>query len=175
MSGPWGGSKAASWVTGLCSNGTHHEILGWLAKQLHYCDDAHPGLVARAYVTMQPSYPGLSALAKIAEEKVSGAVCGKSGVGLVGLYSAALEALSIAVDFGEDNDGMVGISHCLLPGKSYTKDYRSPFYTASINHADSTCRDGNGNFGFDSRQPSWYRAIGSLLSSDMTNSSAVLV
>merc|ERR1712124_225819 len=88
-------------------------------------------------------------------------MCGDSSFGLNSKYSLALQALSLAVEYGEDNDGMVAVSSCMLPGKRYTGKYSDSFYIAKINHADGPCRNGNGDFGIASRQPaSWYASIG---------------
>ena len=86
-------------------------------------------------------------------------MCGNSDWGLTSEYSAAFEALNALVPYGENNDGMVGISSCTLAGKAYAGDYSSEFYVASINHEDGTGATGNGDLGERSRQPcKWYAA-----------------
>lgn len=68
-----------------------------------------------------------------------------------------LQALASLVNYGEKNDGMVGIASCLLDGKTYGTTPDSDYYQAAINHADGTCRDGDGDFGKSTRQPcAWF-------------------
>jgi len=84
---------------------------------------------------------------------VTRSMCGTSAFGLTSLYSAALKALAEEVKYGQDNDGMVAVQSCMLPGKIYTQHYSMQFYLSIINHIDGTCRTGNGIFGKVSRQP----------------------
>jgi hypothetical protein len=45
---------------------------------------------------------------------------------------------------------MVGISSCkvnMKPTVNYTHDYQSNYYIGNLNHADLTCRDGDGYWG----------------------------
>mmetsp|Transcript_95545 Transcript_95545/g.239431 ORF Transcript_95545/g.239431 Transcript_95545/m.239431 type:complete len:335 (+) Transcript_95545:196-1200(+) len=150
---PWLGSKAAPWVSTICSNETTSSALRWLAGKLHYCDPDVPGKVYRGYETLQPSFPGLANLPAVAQAHVTKALCGASAFGLTSVYSAAFEALAAEVNYGDDNDGMVAVSSCQLPGKDYKKHYAEDFYLAEINHADGTCRAGNGIWGLAARQP----------------------
>merc|ERR1719231_486404 len=143
-SAPWKGSQAASWVEGLCANmSIATAALTWLARELNYCDSNNHA--SQSYRSLQVNYPGLSDLLEVAVEHVSGALCGTSSFGITSKYSVALQALDTAVGYGEEDDGMVGISSCLLPGKTYGEYASNPFYKAAINHADGTCRDGNGD------------------------------
>ena len=49
------------------------------------------------------------------------------------------------MNYGEPNDGAVGIASCSLPGRNYSTDAASAnFYSVSVNHFDGTCRHGNG-------------------------------
>lgn len=153
MNGPWRGSKAVPWVTDLCSNiSTHSAALQWLAHELNYCVGPTGG-VAKGYLSMSPSYPGLWMLRTVADSMVSGALCGTSGFGLVSQYSAGLQALDSIVPFTSESDGMVGIDSCRLPNKTYHGNFAFPYYEAMVNHADGTCQDGDGDFGVASRQP----------------------
>jgi hypothetical protein len=137
---PWRGSKAAAWVENICSNHTSSAPLRWLASKLSYCDPDAPGKVFRSYETLRPDFPGLKDLAPIARFGVHASLCGSSAVGLASEWSAALQALSLEVGFGEANDGLVAIKSCVLPGKKYSSHYSSPFYMAEVNHLDGTCR-----------------------------------
>ena len=89
---------------------------------------------------------------------VQGALCGNSPTGLVSAYSIPLALLSDLAQFGEPDDGMVGVSSCNPTVFSMGSTYTDAFYLAAVNHADSTGRNGNGDFG-DDRQPcKWYAA-----------------
>lgn len=157
-SAPFVGSKAANFVDDICANNsTIDEALRKVAALLHYCRADDPTQPARAYLSMKTSYPGLHGLMDVAGQYVSGALCGTSPFGLTSLYSIPMEALSDLVHYHEDDDGMVGIDSCLIPGKSYGDSYENAFYKAHVNHPDGTCRDGNGDFGIGARQPcKWF-------------------
>ena len=72
-------------------------------------------------------------------------MCGTSAFGLLSDESAELKALSLAVNYGEPNDGAVGIASCSLPGRNYSTDTASAAcYSVGVNHFDGTCRHGNG-------------------------------
>lgn len=145
MSGLWDGSKAADWVSTVCANGGAG--IPWVLKKaataLHYCNGS---TVNNAYASMATTDPGLAAgvLRRVAEKFVSASLCGTSPYGIGTKYSVELEALSTAVNYGEPNDGMVGIDSCKLGNRSYTTDYHSNFYTGKLNHADGTMRNGDG-------------------------------
>eukprot|EP00443_Scrippsiella_acuminata_P058661 CAMPEP_0115437164 /NCGR_PEP_ID=MMETSP0271-20121206/34591_1 /TAXON_ID=71861 /ORGANISM="Scrippsiella trochoidea, Strain CCMP3099" /LENGTH=258 /DNA_ID=CAMNT_0002862759 /DNA_START=10 /DNA_END=786 /DNA_ORIENTATION=+ len=141
---PWQGSKAAPWVSNICSNHTSSRLLRWLAGELQYCDPDLPGQVYRGYESLRPDFPGLQNLIPVAQANVHRALCGSSAYGLQSSYSAALEALALEVKYGEYSDGMVSVSSCTLPGASYEGHYTAPFYMAQINHVDGTCRVGDG-------------------------------
>jgi hypothetical protein len=165
---PWKGSKAADFIKKLCSNpSVWSKPVRWIATEMNYCQPSQNGEANVGYLALTPEAPKLAngTLAAYAAAAVSGAVCGHSATGLVSEYSAALEALALAVEYGEENDGMVPVSSCLLnatatePAIVYNGSYASPFYFAKINHADGTMRDGNGDFGHDDRQPGKWLAV----------------
>lgn len=153
---PWGGSPAAKWVENICEGNMSAATRGplkWLAKELGYCDPTKPNSVARGYQVLAPDFPGLERLKPLAEKYVSYSICGKSPYGITSAYSVGLEVLGELVNYGEPCDGMVGRSSCQLAGRNYEPDYRTSHYIADVNHADGTCRSGNGGFGFESRKP----------------------
>merc|ERR1712060_849805 len=150
---PWLGSKAAPWANNMCSKKKSQKLLRWLITKLNYCDPDRPGEVHRSYESLRPNFPGLSDLLKVGSAYVTRSLCGSSPFGLTSAYSAALEALSKEVHYGEANDGMVGIESCMLPGKTYEKHYANMHYLSKINHVDGTCRTGNGLLGQVAKQP----------------------
>jgi hypothetical protein len=154
-SAPWQGSRAANKVASICDGSS--SSLEWLAEELHYC--AKDGTPNRAYLSMTTDNPALAGLNAFAATQLSGAMCGNSDWGLTSKYSAAFEALSAIVDYGEDNDGMVGIASCSLPSTSYSLEFSDPYYIAAINHEDGTGAQGDGDLGESNRQPcQWYAA-----------------
>lgn len=160
---PFAGSKAAGELETIClyiHNGewiSHFtpRFVKWVATTGGYCvpgtNHSYP-----AYHTLSPSRKDWPELRKIATEKIKGALCGNSAYGLNSMYSAALFTLSQYVGYGDDNDGMVAWSSCHVGDRDFSINYEDPFYIATINHADGTCRNGNGYWG-SYRQPcSWF-------------------
>jgi len=159
IAAPWYGSKASQVLEEYCSNSSAGEVLHWLAHKLHRCDADRPGSISHAYESLEPTYPAFEGLAEFAAQQVSFAMCGHSPYGLTSVYSAAMEGLASAIGFGEQSDGMVPLSSCLLPGKAYDTHWQSAFYSAGINHIDGTLRSGDGSLG-SSRQPSqWVSSL----------------
>jgi len=129
-----------------------------IAVLFHYCQNDEPGPANLAYVSLQTTNPALAGLDDVMAQYASGGMCGTSALGLVSEYSLGLEALSVLVDFGELNDGMVPLSSCSMANATYSGEPSDNWYLAAINHADATGRDGNGDFG-DDRQPlQWFGA-----------------
>jgi len=157
---PGRGSKAANMVETICdSNSWLDGPIRDIATLFHYCVNDQPGPANQAYVSLQTTDPGLVGLADVMASYADGIMCGTSAFGLVSEYSLGLEALSDLVNYGELNDGMVGQSSCTVADNlPFGSDPSDPYYYATINHADATGRDGNGDFG-SARQPlAWFSA-----------------
>jgi hypothetical protein len=160
ISALWRGSKGCAAVEQACSNTSAGEAFHWMAEKSQHCDGSRPGKAPRGYESMDPGYPALAGLAEFAAERVDFALCGRSPFGLTSTYSIAMEALAHMVGYGEENDGMVPLSSCLLPGKTYNTHWRSAFYDAEVNHVDGTFRNGDGSFSLSARQPSsWVSSL----------------
>jgi hypothetical protein len=152
------GSKAADMIETICDSQSWLDApIRDLAVAMHYCQSDQPGPANEAYVSLQTTDPAIAGLADVMAAHASGSMCGNSAFGLFSKYSLELEALSDLVGFGQPNDGMVGFNECTLSANiTYGGDASDPFYNAAINHADATCRNGNGDFG-DDRQPcKWF-------------------
>jgi len=119
------------------------------------CINGKPG---QAYFTIEPSYPGLSNLYPIFETHVTGGMCGISAGGLVSVYAPALALISKLSNLQSPNDGLVWYESCFvrLPGITPLKIPSAKYYDASINHADATCRNGDGWWGDDRKPCTWY-------------------
>jgi len=155
--GPMYGSKAAIMLQDICNqvnDGIANKIYRFIALEGGYCmpntNSSYP-----AYMTLSPSYKGVSELMSVAQNYISGSMCGDSATGLLSRYSV-LKALSYVVGYDHPNDGMVPIPSCSVPGAEYIVDYKNAWYRADVNHADGTCRSGNGWVFGASKQPCSY-------------------
>ncbi|KAL0491158.1 developmentally-regulated protein [Acrasis kona] len=140
---PWRGSQAANWVGQVCSvSGLTNYLLRKGASALGYCDKGMKP--CHAYETLIVDNPALLVVAETAKSRVKGLMCGVAPWGLTTTYSPLLRSLSSVVGFPDDNDGMVGISSCNVNKYDFTNDPHSKYYATYTNHADGTCRNGNG-------------------------------
>jgi len=137
VSGPMHGSKAANVVDTICLS--DDEPLIWLSDELGYCTG---NTESPAYFSLRPSYPAIAGIASVMASRIKGAFCGISAFGQSSRYSVPLQALSDIVQYGEPNDGMVGLSSCDIVGTFGTSIKDSDFYQGPYNHADATCRNG---------------------------------
>jgi hypothetical protein len=87
---------------------------------------------------------------------VKGRMCGLSAYGMGGVNGVGLAAISALVGYGESSDGMVSASSCVAKGQALVADPSSANYALSGNHADGTCRSGDGA-GADQKACTWYR------------------
>lgn len=170
LAGPLKGSKAADGkqqlviyqmcivLKDICAvNGSAPEVVQdlyrWIAQKGGYC--MHNATVTYpAYQTLDPQYPGVSQLYDITYARIKGNMCGISGFGLVSKYSPLLEVLSAFFAYGVENDGLVPVPSC-GGDQQFSEHYYEKFYVAKINHADSTCRNGDAMFG-NTRPCSYY-------------------
>lgn len=150
--GPLLGSRAAELIEEVCA-GKDTELYRTIAKLGGYCV---PGKNTSfpAYKTLRRDYPGIEGLADIARQYTKGTMCGISSFGLYTPYSV-LYLLSKIVKFGRENDGMVPIDSCGL-GAAFKEDYTAANYATASNHADGTCRSGDGWWRRDRSPCSWY-------------------
>lgn len=154
VSGPMWGSKMASALDNICGRGDF-SAFKFVATKLGYCDGK---TVSQAYKSLEPNYPGLAGIAKTIAPRLSGAMCGTSAYGLASVYSVELAATAELAGFAGLNDGVVPWSSCSVEGKSvkFHPDYREAWYSAVVNHIDSSCYEGDGWYGDDRKPCSWY-------------------
>lgn len=100
-------------------------------------------------------------LASDAAGYVKGRMCGSSAYGQGGFNGVGLAAISGLVGYGEASDGMVSMSSCAQAtaakqGQSLAPDATNPNYALNGNHADGTCRSGDGAGG-DQKACTWIR------------------
>lgn len=94
--------------------------------------------------------------------RVDAVMCGTSATGLYTSYSATFKSVSKYIDFNDTlNDGMVDVDSCMgtLDSSLFHNTFRSRFYTAAINHADGTFRNGDGTFGEDRQPLKWLKCL----------------
>jgi hypothetical protein len=82
---------------------------------------------------------------KIKNDLVLGSLCGTDSLGTGGWKGLGLSAISLIVGFGEKSDGMVALSSCQVPGKSYSGNPSSKWYKGDMNHLDGTAHNGDGS------------------------------
>lgn len=155
----WRGSKAADWVGNICDGKIGKSIMRKMATSWGYCNGTG---VNEGYRSIRTDSPGLSngVIEKVGLKWASGGICGDSAYGLNSVYSLQLFTLATLVNFGEENDGMVAFSECQLPGKTYEKkNCSATWYNPSINHVDSTMRNGDGSWGYDRKPASWMASL----------------
>jgi len=149
---PFDGSPAAIMVAEVCV-GNWSEPIRWIAEKMCYCNGKKQ---SKVYESLHPEYPNLKRLTDLAKPYITGAMCGASSWGLNTKYAPALKIIGAMSKFKSDNDGMVGFENC-ANGKDdkFGDDPNDTFYRAKVNHADLTCRNGNGYFGI-ARKPCDY-------------------
>lgn len=140
LGGPFFGSKAALFLDDICSSS--NSTYRYIADHGGYCI---PGKnkTYMAYLSLRPNYGYINELYSFARPFITGSLCGVSSFGLNSKYSLFLYLLSTVVDYGEQNDGMVALSSCSIFGNS-SSNPTDLFYTPLVNHADITCRNGDG-------------------------------
>mmetsp|Transcript_12815 Transcript_12815/g.14233 ORF Transcript_12815/g.14233 Transcript_12815/m.14233 type:complete len:487 (+) Transcript_12815:22-1482(+) len=149
---PFSGSVAATYVDEGCKDALSAVSIVAAATG-DYCDGrkAYP-----VYNTLRPETAGISALQPIAVRYLKGAQCGDSSWGLNTLYSPALALIDTLAGFKQSNDGMVAFVDSCKCGLSFTTKYQNNFYQSKTNHADGTCRSGDGWWGGDRQPCSWF-------------------
>jgi hypothetical protein len=163
--GPFRGSKAAPFLEGVCAVGEKSSLFAklekWVGVYAKYCV-AGSTLAYPAYSELKDDYCDknkqicLRDMESISAKMISGSMCGTSAKGLISIYSAPLEILSRLVHYGEQNDGLVPLSSCKMINRSYGKTSESKMYETDTNHADGTCRNGNGFYSAARKPCSWY-------------------
>ena len=150
LMGPMKGTKAVSVLKEVCENKVSiitPSVAKFVASKAGYCLDKSTK-VYPTYETLQTTFEGISELESIAQPYIKGQMCGTSSTGLNSYYSPALGFLSKMVNFGEPNDGLVGISSCMIGNSSqFSSSHLSQHYITEANHADATCRFGDAWFG----------------------------
>lgn len=126
-----------------------------VAEYLGYCmpktNETYP-----VYKSFSPRIPELHTLYPLVSHFIKGGTCGFSSIGLLTHYSVVLTVLSDFIAYHEPNDGLVPQSSCVRqPLNVYAKRPDAQFYLAYANHADETCRNGNG-LGADRKPCAFY-------------------
>jgi len=166
---PFGGSPAATKLKSIChvfysqkpSSLSVDNLYGIVATKAGYCDrDTRQPFLS--YLSLQPNYCSpdgqcLDDLGDVIKENVKGIMCGSSSFGMKSKYSVLLSALSQIVQYGEENDGMVGVSSCSQYHKGlFNNNHKAKFYQSPVNHADGTCRNSNGMFSQERKPCSYF-------------------
>jgi hypothetical protein len=168
INAPFAGSMAAAKVKKICHDNYHEKnpissskLFGFIAHHGGYCKLDSPQ-APRVYHTLVPDFCSeeyglcMKDLEGVVKKYATGMMCGTSPNGLTSHYSLLLSALAQIVQFGEENDGMVTKSSCEgYHSEKFDDHYTDLFYRVDANHADGTCRVGDGLFN-DNRKPCSY-------------------
>lgn len=87
-----------------------------------------------------------------------GEMCGIDAYGLNSWYSPLFVALSgFGTGLEKPNDGLVSLRSCRAnPTQPFGGLATDLFYQTTSNHADVTCRNGNGLWGDDRKPCNWF-------------------
>ncbi|KAG2387796.1 hypothetical protein C9374_001390 [Naegleria lovaniensis] len=140
-------------------------VFGYLAAKYGYCNQK-TGLPYPGYMSLAPNYvakdgtttsSAMNNFLVARNIKPNGRMCGTSPTGLLSRYSFVLTLLVDATQTEQPNDGFVESSSCTKHSSqsSYSASFSSNHYLANLNHADTSCRNGNGWFS-RSKQPCLY-------------------
>lgn len=147
---PLNGSMTARYVDGACK-GAYGDLIQTVARSFNYCM-ASPGTGAwPAYKPMDPSNPELKSIYYGAGIYSNGFLCGDCNI--TDLFcgngppweTAALKSIAVISNLEYPNDGMVSLGSCNSPfiKSPLVADPTRPFYRGQMNHADSSCRNGD--------------------------------
>lgn len=159
-SGPLVGTEVASWIEAVCAHGNVVERKA--AEELGYCEGNH---AAPCYASLVLGYANMTRLRNIALRYLSGAMCGTSAYGLNSIYSIPLYTVAKLSGAPKPNDGMVSFASCsgALGNQTrkapflFKKNVTAKWYLTEVNHADATCRNGDGYWGSSRNPCTWYR------------------
>jgi hypothetical protein len=164
VQGPLRGSKAAQYLEDTCSGrkkGPLAAVVKGISTMTDYCIK-DTKLAFPAYAELRSDFCSIkmcmNQIATIVQKYAKGSLCGTTPKGLNTKYALALSTLSGLINYGEENDGLVPLSSCLVTSLgNYGTSAGSANYKAAVNHADGTCRNGNGLLGGSDRKPcDWY-------------------
>ena len=160
VSGPWKGALAADSLMAFCNQTKKFsKEVKELADILHYCVGQN---LSTANYGLQTTYPGLPALLEVARNKINAALCGTSPNGLPTFYSPLLATASALLSIPAPHDGMVTFESCSAPAPpdvQWDTEPTSIFYRGVLNHADTTCRNGNSKKTAAKQPCSWYNTV----------------
>lgn len=144
---PQTGSFVANQVVELCNDDDSSDVLQDAEKQvlanMQVCGS--DGTPNAAYISLKTTYPSYEGLLAYTYATASGVLCGNSQTGLGGtMYFAGFPLIDALLNFEGVSDGVVDVDSCGYGTMQdrFDSHYTSPFYIASINHIDGSCRDG---------------------------------
>lgn len=85
-------------------------------------------------------------------------MCGIDAYGLNSFYSPLFVALAgLGTGLERPNDGLVSLRSCRVhASQTFGGLATDAFYQTTTNHADITCRNGNGMWGDDRKPCNWF-------------------
>ncbi|KAH9110089.1 hypothetical protein LEN26_006093 [Aphanomyces euteiches] len=163
LSGPMTGSQAANLLETECAKNDTQ----WFSKL------AGPALELFGYCPVQPAYASLkyittvdsslqqkyAAAQAIRRQFVSRVLCGVSPGGLISVGSVGMQAVAALAPFDtKDNDGLVTFSSCTAGiNVDFGTDAETAInYRATLNHLDTSFRNGDGWWSKDKMPSRWF-------------------
>ncbi|CAK4252604.1 unnamed protein product [Aphanomyces euteiches] len=159
LSGPMQGSKSANLLVEKCTSGTWSDLaLKGILDIVGYCppQPAYLSLLHQSTVDSN-TQSQFASIQSTRAQHVTKLVCGTSPIGLITIDSA-LEVVSALSHHDSANDGVVDINSCQAGyGTSgFGTSYSSSNYQASLNHLDTSFRNGDGWYGNDRKPVKWF-------------------
>jgi len=163
VAAPWRGAAPADLIAEVCAHGQYGLALQMIAKVLGFCSP--DGNATQSLMALRTDYIDWEPTIQIARRHVAGSMCGTGVFGIGSAQSLAFEGLSQIVSWPheEANDGLVGLSSCILSGDSdghnsieFSATPGSVNYLTSGNHVDTTCRNGDKRDDASLRPCEWY-------------------
>lgn len=157
---PLKGSQTAVFVDRVCK-GEYTVLVQTVAKYMNYCRPGNLGAWP-AYIPMDPSDPAFKSIYYAGGIYSNGFICGDcnltSNCGSGPLTETeGLKAIAILSGLDFPNDGMVTLESCTSPFIKQPLDWNpnSKFYRGEMNHADTSCRNGDNVF-TNSKPCQWF-------------------
>ncbi|ETI45057.1 hypothetical protein F443_10283 [Phytophthora nicotianae P1569] len=163
LSAPMTGSIGSDYLQETCSGNAG--FLRLVALLIGRCP-ANNAVKAMTYESDPRTTPALKAAyisAQTAFKKHVGAVmCSNNYDGLFSIWQPVYQlAGSMIPHKSKENDGIVEFKSCAggLPTAEFGSSYADPFYLTSLNHVDTTFRNGDGFFSTSRKPIKWFECL----------------
>ncbi|KAG2377696.1 hypothetical protein C9374_009212 [Naegleria lovaniensis] len=170
MGAPFNGSVVSRTLQNICHDYYYNNfplnlkaLYGFIATVGGYCVKGTPNAY-QSYISVEEGYCSpqgvcIHDLYEHTDPYDTGRLCGDDPIGLLTHYSIALEIVHWVADYGTTSDGFVTFKSCQMDEEKKFSDNgpSTDWYKAMVNHADETCRNGDGWWGSDRKPCSFYK------------------